>query len=650
MREPRPGLSRPRTRIRLASAAALLAALALAPPPTAAVPVEPAAPSAAELKQLPIEALLEVEVTSAAKRPQALTETAATVSVITGEEIRRSGARSLPEALRLAPGINVARFDSRTWAISARGFNATTANKMLVLIDGRSVYTPLFSGVFWDVQNPLLEDVERIEVVRGPGATLWGANAVNGVINVITRDAASTQGDLAVLAGGDRQRAFAAYRHGGAIRGDQARGRYRTYVEYDYRDGLVTADGSDVDDPLRIAQAGFRADLEAGAGDLTLQGDVYGGRIGHPTFDDTDVFGGNVLGQWSRHLGTGSDLVLRGYYDHTFRDVPTQFRERRHTLDLEFQHRWQRGRHDLLWGGGWRGSRDRVGTTPLIAWDPAHETITVGNLFAQDELRLTDRWRVLARPARRGPVDDGRPAAAGADARLAGVARPAALGRRRARGAGADAHRPRHPHPRHAARRSSSATRTSRRKKSSPTSWAGGWRRRRRRCSKRWPSTTTTTSCARRSRLRPSACRSCSATAAPRACAASASAAAGRRSNGCACRAPSPGSPQRFTVEPGSRDQTGGAAEANDPDYHWSLRADLALPRDVELSAWLRHVAELPSPAGAGLHRARPAPRLAPPRRLGAGARRPEPARQPPPRVRSRRSRARKSRAASTRR
>ena len=593
MHDPRSGLPRPHVRIRLAGAAALLAAFALAPPPTAAVPIEP--PSAAELKQLPIEALLEVEVTSAAKRPQALTETAATVSVITGEEIRRSGARSLPEALRLAPGINVARFDSRTWAISARGFNATTANKMLVLIDGRSVYTPLFSGVFWDVQNPLLEDVERIEVVRGPGATLWGANAVNGVINVITRDAASTQGDLAVLAGGDRQRAFAAYRHGGAIRGDQARGRYRTYVEYDYRDGLVNAGGDDLDDPLRIAQAGFRADLEAGAGDLTLQGDVYGGRIGHPTFDDTDVSGGNLLGQWSRHLGTGSDLVLRGYYDHTFRDVPTQFRERRHTLDLELQHRWQRGRHDLLWGAGWRGSRDKVGTTPLIAWDPSHETITVGNLFAQDELRLTERWRVLlglrvedqstmdaqllpaltlawqlsperllwagAARAVRAPTRIDR------DIRIPGTGTPIVVGNkdfqeeevvayelgwRMAATTAAileavafyndyDQLRTQEPTPPFGI----------------PIVLGNGGRARVRGfgLNGSWQAL---------ERLRVQGAVTWLS--------------------------------ERFRVDPGSRDQTGGAAEANDPDYHWSLRADLALPQDVELSASLRHVAELPSP------------------------------------------------------
>jgi iron complex outermembrane receptor protein len=571
--------------------AALLAVSALASPPAAALPAEPTAPSPAELKRLPIEELLEVEVTSAAKRPQALTQTAATISVITGEEIRRSGARSLPEALRLAPGLQVARFDSRTWAISARGFNATTANKMLVLVDGRSVYTPLFSGVFWDVQNPLLEDVERIEVVRGPGATLWGANAVNGVINVITRHTATTQGELAVLAAGDRQRAFAAFRHGGRL----ARGNFRTYAEYDYRDGLVGADGSSTDDPLRIAQAGFRADVEAAAGELTLQGDLYGGRIGHPRFADTDVFGGNVLGQWWRHLGTGSDLVVRGYYDHTFRDVPTQFRERRHTLDLEIQHRWQRGRHDLLWGGGWRGSRDQVGNTPVIAWDPSHETIQVGNLFAQDELRLTDRWRVLLglRVEDQSTMDaqllpaltvawqvapDRLLWAGGAravraptridrDIRIPGTGAPFVVGNKGFEEEEVVAYE--------LGWRMAATTAALfevvafhndydqlRTQEPTPPSGlpivlgnGGDARVRGLGVNGSWQAL---------ERLRMQAAVTWLST--------------------------------RFGVDPGSRDSSGGASEANDPDYHWSLRADLALRQDVELGAWLRQVAELPNP------------------------------------------------------
>ena len=385
-RLPPPAGANPRRRCRLFAAALLVL---LAPLRAAAAPAESTAPTPVELKQLPIEMLLDVEVTSATKRPQALSETAAAISIVTAEDLRRSGVRSLPDALRLAAGLHVARFDSRTWAISARGFNSQAANKLLVLIDGRSVYTPLFSGVFWDVQNPLLEDVERIEVVRGPGATLWGANAVNGVINVITRHSADTHGDLAVLAAGDEQRAFAAFRHGGTI----GTGHYRVYAQYDYRDALARTDGTSADDPLRIAQGGFRTDRTLASGDLTLQGDVYGGRIGHRVFADTDVSGGNVLGTWSRRFAAGSDLTLRAYADHTRRDAPSQFRERRNTFDLDLQHRWLRGRHDLLWGGGYRSSADRVRSTPAVAWDPEHETISVANVFVQDQVRLGGRWR-----------------------------------------------------------------------------------------------------------------------------------------------------------------------------------------------------------------------------------------------------------------
>ncbi|HXT49639.1 MAG TPA: TonB-dependent receptor [Thermoanaerobaculia bacterium] len=383
-------LSSRRRALPAAGCIALLVTLAL--PMRAAATAEEPGPTAAELKKLPLEMLLDVEVTSAAKRPQALAETPAAISIVTAEDIRRSGVRSLPEALRLAAGLHVAHFDSRTWAITARGFNSLAANKLLVLIDGRSVYTPLFSGVFWDVQNPLLEDVERIEVVRGPGATLWGANAVNGVINVITRHAADTHGDLAVLAAGDEQRAFGAFRHGGTL----GSGHYRAYAEYQYRDAMARTDGSSTDDPLRIAQAGFRTDRELRSGDLTLQGDVYGGRIGHRVFADTDVSGGNLLGTWSQRLGVGSDLIVRAYYDHTLRDAPSQFRERRDTFDLDLQQRWQRGRHDLLWGGGYRSSSDRVRSTPAVAWVPERATIAVANVFVQDEVRLSPRWKAQA--------------------------------------------------------------------------------------------------------------------------------------------------------------------------------------------------------------------------------------------------------------
>src|SRR5918999_269967 len=176
---------------------------------------EQALPPPSALKKLSVEELMDIEVTSVSKRPERLSETASAIQVITQEDIRRSGATRLPEALRLASNLEVAQIDSRQWAISARGFNSTTSNKMLVLIDGRTVYTPLFSGVFWDVQDTLLEDIDRIEVVRGPGATLWGANAVNGVINIITKSARETQGSLASVAAGTEERLLGQFRYDG---------------------------------------------------------------------------------------------------------------------------------------------------------------------------------------------------------------------------------------------------------------------------------------------------------------------------------------------------------------------------------------------------------------------------------------------------
>src|SRR6476661_2409178 len=192
------------------------------------------------LKGLSIEELMEIDVTSVSRRSERVSGAAAAITVITGEDIRRSGANNLPDALRLSVSLHVAQFDGRTWAISARGFNITTANKLLVLIDGRSVYTPLFSGVFWDVQDVMLEDVDRIEIIRGPGATLWGANAVNGVINILTKSAADTQGALVSLGGGTEERALASFRQGGKLGEGTA---YRAYGKYSYRDSLAFANG-----------------------------------------------------------------------------------------------------------------------------------------------------------------------------------------------------------------------------------------------------------------------------------------------------------------------------------------------------------------------------------------------------------------------
>src|SRR5262245_36975219 len=284
-----------------------------------------------DLTSLSLEDLMNVKVTSVSRRPQSLAETAAAVFVITQDDIRRSGATSLPEALRMVPGIEVARIDANKWAITARGFNGRFANKLLVMIDGRSVYTPLFSGVFWDAQDTVLEDIDRIEVVRGPGASLWGANAVNGVINIVTKRARDTQGALVVAGGGTEERGFTSARYGGKAGDDTY---YRGYVKYFDRDSQPFIDGSDGADDWQVGRAGFRMDWEPSSPDaVTVQGDVYRGMVGTtgavhsltPPFAETvnrddDMFGANLLGRWTHNFADGSDMALQVYYDLTSGD------------------------------------------------------------------------------------------------------------------------------------------------------------------------------------------------------------------------------------------------------------------------------------------------------------------------------------------
>ncbi|HVR56069.1 MAG TPA: TonB-dependent receptor plug domain-containing protein, partial [Pseudolabrys sp.] len=243
----------------------------------AAAATEPPLASNNALKKLSIEELMNLEVTSVSKRPEKLSETASGIQVITAEDIRRAGATSVPEALRLAANLEVARVDSRQWAITARGFNNTLANKMLVLIDGRTVYTPLYAGVYWDVQDTLLEDIDRIEVISGPGATQWGANAVNGVINITTKNAGDTQGAMLLGAGGTELHSLGGLRYGGEI---SPAVRYRVYGKYATRDDSVLSNGQAAADDWHMAQGGFRLDWEGGGADLlTVQGDVYDGAI-----------------------------------------------------------------------------------------------------------------------------------------------------------------------------------------------------------------------------------------------------------------------------------------------------------------------------------------------------------------------------------
>ncbi|HZE61161.1 MAG TPA: TonB-dependent receptor [Burkholderiales bacterium] len=346
--------------------------------------------AAGSLADMSLEDLANLSVTSVSRRAEPLSQAPAALYVITGEDIRRSGVTSLPEALRLAPNLEVARIDSRQYAISARGFNNAIGNKLLVLIDGRTVYTPLFSGVFWDAQDTLLDDVERIEVISGPGATLWGANAVNGVINVITRSAHETRGTLAEAGAGNKERGISA-RHGFDLNG----GAMRIYAKAFERDNTVRANGAAVPDEWHNAQTGFRGDWGSAARGFTLQGDLYRGSIQQAVGDDTSISGGNLLGRITRELAGGSRVQAQVYYDTTQRDIPGSFSERLNTFDAEAQHSFQATPNQLItWGGGHRRAYDRVTNSAQLAFLPDATTLRWTNVFAQDEVALGSRWRL----------------------------------------------------------------------------------------------------------------------------------------------------------------------------------------------------------------------------------------------------------------
>ena len=350
-------------------------------------------PSTRELAELSLEQLANLEITSVSKKPERLSDAPASVYIITGEDIRRSGVTSLPEALRLAPNLEVARRDSSQYAISARGFASTAGNKLLVLIDGRIVYTPLFSGVFWDAQDVLLEDVERIEVISGPGATVWGSSAVAGVINVITRSATETQGGMVAAGGGNRE-------SGGALRygipmGDS--GGFRAYGKYSDRDPTAHANGTPVRDAWHSGQIGFRADWRSGAGSYVVQGDAYRALSEQPTPGDRKATGQNILARITRPLGDGSSLQLQAYYDRTERDQPGSFGETLDIVDVEIQHAWRLGdMHEVTWGGAYREARDRVRNSAGLAFLPADRDLRWPSLFAQDEIALREDLRLTA--------------------------------------------------------------------------------------------------------------------------------------------------------------------------------------------------------------------------------------------------------------
>jgi iron complex outermembrane receptor protein len=351
------------------------------------------------LKRLSLEELGNIKTTTASKEPVAATRTPAAIYVITQEDIRRSGATSIPEVLRLVPGVEVARIDSSRWSIGVRGFGSRLSRSVLVLIDGRTVYTPLFAGVYWDVQDTLLEDIERIEVVRGPGGTIWGANAVNAVINIITQSARHTHGILASSGGGNLDQGFAGFRFGGG-RGKDF--NYRVYAKAFTRGPEFHPAGTQFDD-WRMAQTGFRMDWDLHTRDsLTLQGDMYnsenGERVGITTYSppsmvnveqNAAVSGGNLVGRWRRVLGSESDIQLETYYDRT-RRKEANLAESRDTFDIDFVHHFKLPRRqDFLWGLGARISSGNVTqVVPTIVFLPNHQTDKLFSAFLQDEVPL----------------------------------------------------------------------------------------------------------------------------------------------------------------------------------------------------------------------------------------------------------------------
>jgi iron complex outermembrane receptor protein len=351
------------------------------------------------LTHVSLEELGQIEVTTTSKEPVKASRTPAAIYVITQEDIRRSGATSIAEALRLAPGVEVARVDSNTWSLGVRGFGSALSRSVLVLIDGRTVYTPLFAGVYWQVQDTLLEDIERIEVIRGPGGTIWGANAVNAVINIITKNTKETRGTLVSTGGGNLDQGFVNFRYGA---GNGQNFGYRIYGK-DFTRGPEFHPNNRQFDDWRMGQAGVRADWELHNRDtLTLQGDLYKGDAGQsvgitsysPPYmtnveQNAELAGGNLLGHWKRALGPGSDIQLQTYYDRTNRKQ-ANFAESRDTFDIDFIHHlalpW---RQDFLWGLGTRLSSGNVTQiVPTVVFTPNHYTDKLYNAFIQDEIPI----------------------------------------------------------------------------------------------------------------------------------------------------------------------------------------------------------------------------------------------------------------------
>jgi len=345
---------------------------------------------APDFSGLSIEELAGIEITSVSRRAEPLLQTPAAVYVITNDDIRRSGEASLPEVLRLAPNLGVARRDALTHVISARGLNSYEAsNKLLVMIDGRSVYSLLHSGVFWDAQDLMLEDIERIEVVHGPGGASWGANAVNGVINIITRHTRDTQGALVSAGAGNVDRHVSG-RYGGAF-SDNA--TYRLYVKGFERGNMVAATGADRNDDWDRLQGGFAFDWSGASDTLNVQGDIYDSSI---DATPSEISGANVSARWIHTFGDGSPLEVYAYHDRT-RRIAGALNEGSDTYNIDIQHSFGVGeRHNVMWGGNYRRIDDFFANGTIVVLVNPKDTLELGSVFVQDEIALAPNLRLTA--------------------------------------------------------------------------------------------------------------------------------------------------------------------------------------------------------------------------------------------------------------
>lgn len=355
-----------------------------------------------DLVDLSLEELMDIKVTSVAKKEQKLSQSAAAIHVITQEDIRRSGLNSIPELLRTVPGLQVAQFDANTWAITARGFNSRFASKLLVLIDGRSIYTPIFSGINWDDHDLPLEDIERIEVIRGPGGTLWGANAVNGVINIITKHTKDTLGGLVSGGAGNEENGFTTMRYGGKV---SKNAQYRVYGKYFNRDESVTRTGGPGNDESHSSRGGFRIDWKASEkNSLLFTGDYFQGESNFSirnqvtsltapfasSFNTTaEVDGAHFLAKWNRQLSANSDFALQVYYNRERRKsrfIPQLLED---TFDIDFQHHFKlNDRNKIIWGVGQRFVYDSLKSNFGFSFSPERRLNHRSSFFIQDEITL----------------------------------------------------------------------------------------------------------------------------------------------------------------------------------------------------------------------------------------------------------------------